>query len=161
MNNLLSEFKNHIEENFSFLKGSRLLIACSGGLDSVVLVHLVNSLKLDFALAHCNFQLRGKESDTDEMFVIGLAKRLDVPVFAETFDTKVFAKNERISTLIAVRTLRYNWFEVVLSNFKYDYLLTVHLLDADLDCFFIYVSPGRFIAGVAGIPVQNGNILRP
>lgn len=161
MNNLLSEFKNHIEENFSFLKGSRLLIACSGGLDSVVLVHLVNSLKLDFALAHCNFQLRGKESDTDEMFVIGLAKRLDVPVFAETFDTKVFAKNERISTQMAARTLRYNWFEEVLSNFKYDYLLTAHHLDDDLETFFINVSRGTGIAGLAGIPVQNGNILRP
>lgn len=161
MNNLLSEFKNHIEENFSFLKGSRLLIACSGGLDSVVLVHLVNSLKLDFALAHCNFQLRGKESDTDEMFVIGLAKRLDVPVFAETFDTKVFANNERISTQMAARTLRYNWFEEVLSNFKYDYLLTAHHLDDDLETFFINVSRGTGIAGLAGIPVQNGNILRP
>lgn len=161
MNNLLSEFKNHIEENFSFLKGSRLLIACSGGLDSVVLVHLVNSLKLDFALANCNFQLRGKESDTDEMFVIGLAKRLDVPVFAETFDTKVFAKNERISTQMAARTLRYNWFEEVLSNFKYDYLLTAHHLDDDLETFFINVSRGTGIAGLAGIPVQNGNILRP
>ena len=158
---MLSEFKNHIEENFSFLKGSRLLIACSGGLDSVVLVHLVKSLKLDFAIAHCNFQLRGKESDTDEMFVIGLAKRLDVPVFAETFDTKDFAKNERISTQMAARTLRYNWFEEVLSNFKYDYLLTAHHLDDDLETFFINVSRGTGIAGLAGIPVQNGNILRP
>src|SRR5690554_688979 len=95
------------------------------------------------------------------MFVIGLAKRLDVPVFAETFDTKDFAKNERISTQMAARTLRYNWFEEVLSNFKYDYLLTAHHLDDDLETFFINVSRGTGIAGLAGIPVQNGNILRP
>lgn len=158
---MLSRFKEHLKENFPLLRENRLLIACSGGVDSVVLVYLMKELKFDFAIAHCNFSLRGKESDSDEMFVIGLAKQLEISVFAETFDTKTFARDQRISTQMAARTLRYKWFDEVLTNFKYDFLLTAHHLDDDMETFFINVSRGTGIKGLTGIPVQNENILRP
>jgi tRNA(Ile)-lysidine synthase len=84
---MLQEFKIHINNNFSFLNESKLLIAISGGLDSVVLAHLCKFLKLDFSLAHCNFSLRGEESNTDQAFVIQLAKDLEVEIFNKTFQT--------------------------------------------------------------------------
>tara|TARA_R100000306_G_scaffold14750_1_gene18417 strand:+ start:6943 stop:8247 length:1305 start_codon:yes stop_codon:yes gene_type:complete len=158
---LLTQFTKNIETNFSFLKGKKLLIACSGGLDSVVLTHLVKNLSFEMALAHCNFSLRGKESDADEMFVIGLAKNLEIPVFAETFDTQKFAKEHKISTQMAARELRYGWFMEILKNFKYDYLLTAHHLDDDLETFFINLSRGTGLSGFTGIPKKNNKIIRP
>lgn len=158
---MLSKFKEHIENYFSFLKGSKLLVACSGGVDSVVLSYLIKELNFEFALAHCNFSLRGKESDGDEMFVIGLAKKLEVSVFAETFDTEKFARVHKISTQMAARDLRYAWFEEVLINFKYDYLLTAHHLDDDMETFFINVSRGTGIDGLVGIPAKNNKTIRP
>ena len=158
---MLSLFKKNIEDNFPFLKEKKLLIACSGGLDSVVLTHLLKSLKFEIGLAHCNFSLRGKESDGDEMFVIGLAKKIETPVFAETFNTKKFAKEHNVSTQMAARTLRYNWFNEILDNFGYDYLLTAHHLDDDLETFFINLSRGTGLKGLIGIPKKNERIVRP
>lgn len=158
---MLARFKKNIETNFSFLIGKKLLIACSGGLDSVVLTHLIKQLNFEIALAHCNFSLRGKESDGDEMFVIGLAKNLEIPVFAETFDTKKFAEEHKISTQMAARDLRYNWFAEILKDFKFDYLLTAHHLDDDLETFFINLSRGTGLNGLIGIPKVNNKIIRP
>ncbi len=158
---MIRKFKEYIAQNFPYLSGKKLLIACSGGVDSIVLAHLIKSLNFEMALAHCNFSLRGKESDGDEMFVIGLAKNMEIPIFAETFNTKTFAKKNRISTQMAARMLRYDWFEGILKNFKYDYLLTAHHLDDDLETFFINLSRGTGINGLTGIPTKNGNIIRP
>jgi len=158
---LIQKFKKHINQNFPFLDGKKLLIACSGGLDSVVLTHLMNKLNFEIALAHCNFSLRNKESDGDEMFVIGLAEQMNIPVFAETFNTHKFADEHKVSTQMAARTLRYEWFEQILVNFKYHHLLTAHHLDDDLETFFINLSRGTGINGLTGIPSVNGNIIRP
>ncbi len=158
---MLTRFKKNIETNFSFLKGKKLLIACSGGLDSVVLTHLMKNLNFEIALAHCNFSLRGKESDDDEMFVIGLARQLEIPIFAETFDTKKYAKDQKVSTQMAARKLRYAWFDEILRDFKYDYLLTAHHLDDDLETFFINLSRGTGLNGLTGIPKTNNKLIRP
>ncbi|SRX75980.1 tRNA lysidine(34) synthetase TilS [Aequorivita antarctica] len=158
---MLVRFKQNIETNFSFLIGKKLLVACSGGLDSVVLTHLINQIDCEIALAHCNFSLRGKESDGDEMFVIGLAKSIEIPVFAETFDTKKYAEEHKISTQMAARDLRYNWFSEILKDFKYEYLLTAHHLDDDLETFFINLSRGTGLNGLIGIPKKNNKIVRP
>src|SRR5690606_18685547 len=115
----------------------------------------------EIALAHCNFSLRGKESDGDEMFVIGLANKLEIPVFAETFDTKKFAAEHKLSTQMAARTLRYNWFEEILKDFKYDFLLTAHHLDDDMETFFINLSLGTGLNGLTGIPEKKVKIIRP
>ncbi len=158
---MIQKFKKHINQHFPFLDGKKLLIACSGGLDSVVLTHLMNKLNFEIALAHCNFSLRNKESDGDEMFVIGLAEQMNIPVFAETFNTHKFADEHKVSIQMAARTLRYEWFEQILANFKYDHLLTAHHLDDDLETFFINLSRGTGINGLTGIPSVNGNIIRP
>lgn len=158
---MISNFKQHSISNFPYLLGKKLLIACSGGLDSVVLTHLMKSSGYQIALAHCNFSLRGKESDGDEMFVIGFAKQLEIPVFAETFDTLHFAAEHKISTQMAARTLRYNWFDEVLRDFNFDFLLTAHHLDDDLETFFINLSRGTGLNGLTGIPSKNEKIVRP
>ena len=158
---MLQKFKNHIDSKFPYLKDKKLLIACSGGVDSVVLSYLLKELGFEIALAHCNFSLRGKESDADEMFVIGLARKFEIPVFAETFDTHKYADDLKISTQMAARDLRYGWFEEVLGNFKYQYLITAHHLDDDLETFFINLSRGTGLKGLKGIPEKNQNIIRP
>ncbi len=158
---MLSRFKKNIDENFSFLNGKKLLIACSGGLDSVVLTHLLKNLDFEIALAHCNFSLRGKESDGDEQFVLDLTQQLEIPVFAETFNTKKFAEEHKISTQMAARDLRYAWFSEILRDFEYDYLLTAHHLDDDLETFFINLTRGTGINGLTGIPKKNYHIIRP
>lgn len=158
---MLNRFKKNIDTNFSFLVGKKLLIACSGGLDSVVLTHLIKEINFEIALAHCNFSLRGKESDGDEMSVIGLANQLEIPVFVETFDTKKYAEDHKISTQMAARDLRYTWFAEILKDFKYDYLLTAHHLDDDLETFFINLSRGTGIKGLTGIPKKNNKVIRP
>ena len=158
---MFNRFKKNIETDFSFLEGKKILIACSGGMDSVVLTNLMKNLNFEIALAHCNFSLRGKESDGDEMFVIGLAKSMEIPVFAETFDTKRFAEEHKISTQMAARDLRYTWFAEILKDFKFDFLLTAHHLDDDLETFFINLSRGTGLNGLLGIPKKNNKIVRP
>lgn len=158
---MIINFKEHIISNFPYLIGKKLLLACSGGLDSVVLSHLMKNADFEIALAHCNFSLRGKESDGDEMFVIGLAKQMEISVFAETFDTPKFAEEHKVSTQMAARSLRYNWFDEILIDFKFDYLLTAHHLDDDLETFFINLSRGTGLNGLTGIPRKNNKIIRP
>lgn len=154
-------FIEHIERKFEFLKGKKLLLACSGGVDSVVLADLCAHANLSFALAHCNFSLRGKESDTDEIFVVGYAKKMGVPAFAEKFKTREYAEKKGISIQMAARELRYTWFEKLLADFNYDFVLTAHHLDDDLETFFINLTRGSGLDGLTGIPEQNERVVRP
>ena len=108
---MFQKFSNHIDNHFPFLKDKKLLIAISGGLDSVVLTHLCNQLKLSVSLAHCNFKLRNKESDLDEKFVIKFAQILDNHIFTIHFDTEIYAQKHKTSIQIAARKLRYQWFQ--------------------------------------------------
>jgi len=158
---LLKKIEKHISEDLPFLQGKKLLVACSGGVDSVVLAHLLKTLKFDIGLAHCNFSLRAKESDGDEDFVIDLADKFSVPIFSETFNTKAFAKKNKLSTQMAARELRYAWFEKLLTDFKYDYVLTGHHADDDLETFFINLSRGTGLKGLLGISVTNERVIRP
>lgn len=158
---MIHQLKRHIDLNLPFLEGKKLLIACSGGLDSVVLTHLFKKLNYDIGVAHCNFSLRGIESDGDESFVLDLAETLAIPVFTETFDTKKFAKEHKVSTQMAARDLRYRWFEEIMKDFKYDYLLTAHHADDDLETFLINLSRGTGLRGLTGIPEWNQKVIRP
>ncbi|MGB1042708.1 MAG: tRNA lysidine(34) synthetase TilS [Tenacibaculum sp.] len=157
----MKNFAKHITNNFSFFKEKKLLIAISGGIDSVVLTHLLHSLKLNIALAHCNFQLRKNESDLDEAFIIKLGKQLNLKTFTTQFDTKNYAKQHKQSTQIAARELRYNWFQKLCNEHQYDYVLTAHHADDNLETFLINLSRGTGLEGLTGIPVVNGNIVRP
>ena len=158
---MINTFKNHIDSKLPFLKKSKLLIAISGGLDSTVLTYLCYQAKLNIALAHCNFNLRGSESDGDEDFVLQLAEDLDLEVFIESFETESYAKEHKLSTQMAARELRYNWFEELSKQLGFDYVLTAHHADDVLETFLINLSRGTGIEGLSGIPEVNNNVVRP
>jgi tRNA(Ile)-lysidine synthase len=158
---LFINFKNHISNNFPDLKGKKILIACSGGLDSVVLSRLFKELNYNISLAHCNFSLRGKESDEDEKFVISLADKLSIPIFNKKFNTKAYKAKHKLSTQVAARDLRYQWFDEVCTEHSFDYLATAHHLDDDVETFLINLSRGTGLRGLTGIPVMNKKIIRP
>lgn len=158
---MLQEFSTHIETNFSFLKDKKLLIAISGGVDSVVLAHLLHQLNFTFSLAHCNFQLRGKESDLDEDFVTNLRATLNTETFTIKFNTTKYSTENKLSTQLAARELRYNWFKKLLEEKSFDYILTAHHADDNLETFLINFTRGTGLDGLTGIPPINGKIVRP
>ncbi|WP_306770385.1 tRNA lysidine(34) synthetase TilS [Muricauda sp. TY007] len=144
-----------------FLKGKRLLVACSGGVDSVVLTHLCTAADMDIVLAHCNFTLRGDESDGDEVFVRQLGSQLGIEVFVKHFETEQYAETHRVSVQMAARELRYQWFDEVLQTKGFDYVLTAHHADDSLETFLINLSRGTGIEGLSGIPEVNEKVVRP
>lgn len=158
---MLAKFQNHIHQNFPFLKGRKLLLATSGGIDSMVLLQLCHQLGLDIRVAHCNFQLRGDESYNDEAFVKSHCENLGILVFVNHFDTKEFAEMQKQSIQVVARNLRYEWFQTLLINNDYDYVLTAHHLDDSLETFLINFTRASGLDGLTGIPPQNGNIVRP
>ncbi|WP_222984307.1 tRNA lysidine(34) synthetase TilS [Flagellimonas meishanensis] len=158
---MLTEFQEKIEADFTFLVRGKLLVACSGGVDSVVLAHLCHRIGLDISLAHCNFNLRGAESDGDENFVKELGKNLGIDTFSKVFDTLGYLNQHGGSIQMAARTLRYQWFHGLLEKKGFDYLLTAHHADDNLETFLINLSRGTGIEGLMGIPAQNGRIIRP
>lgn len=158
---MFEQFQNHIDINFPFLREKKLVLAVSGGIDSMVLVHMCHQLKLDIAVAHCNFQLRGKESNEDENFVMSQCEKLNIPVFIQKFDTETFATQQRLSIQVVARNLRYEWFYSLLANHNFDYILTAHHLDDSLETFLINFTRGTGLDGLTGIPEQNDKIIRP
>ncbi|MFQ3182851.1 MAG: tRNA(Ile)-lysidine synthase, partial [Polaribacter sp.] len=158
---MLQKLSNIITENFPFLKDNKLLIAISGGIDSVVLTHLLSTLNFDISLAHCNFNLRGKESDVDEIFVKELAKKLTIKCFTISFETNKIARENKESTQITARNLRYGWFQEIIKEHHFDYVLTAHHADDNLETFLINLTRGSGLDGFTGIPEINGNIVRP
>ncbi len=158
---MLQKFTTHINTNFPFLKDKKLLIAISGGLDSVVLSHIFHQLNYTIAFAHCNFKLRGKESDLDEEFVCKLSQKTSNQIFTVNFDTENFAKKNKFSTQIAARELRYTWFQELVEKHHFDYVVTAHHADDNLETFLINLTRGSGLEGFTGIPPLNGNIIRP
>lgn len=158
---MLQKFQNHLLHNFDFLKNKKLLLATSGGIDSMVMLHLFQQLEYEIAIAHCNFQLRGVESFEDQNFIQDYAAANDVFVFITQFDTKAFAEDYKLSTQVAARELRYNWFYELLDTEQYDYILTAHHADDNLETFLINLSRGTGLEGLTGIPKQNENVVRP
>ena len=154
-------FKNLVKTDYPYLGGSKLLLAVSGGVDSVVLAHLCHDAKLDFSIAHCNFNLRGEESDGDEKFVVDLADSLEVEVYTESFDTLNYAENAGISIQMAARELRYEWFAELSSSLHFDYTLTAHHANDNLETFLINLIRGTGPEGLTGIKNEKNEIVRP
>lgn len=154
-------FKDHLQEHFPKVEQSRILVAISGGVDSVVLAHLCKKANLDISLAHCNFHLRGEESEGDEAFVLELADALEVEVFIEGFETEAYARNKKMSIQMAARELRYHWFEELKETLGYDYIFTAHHANDNLETVLINFVRGTGLEGLTGIPEKNGAILRP
>jgi tRNA(Ile)-lysidine synthase len=157
---LLAKFSEHIITNFPYLKGKKLLIAISGGLDSVVLTHLLFKQKFNLSLAHCNFDLREMDSNLDELFVKKLADQMNLTFFSKKFNTKQFAKKNNLSIQLAARNLRYGWFKNLLESEKLDFVLTAHHANDNIETFLINCIRGTGISGLTGIPLRNGNIIR-
>ena len=158
---MYQKFKIHIDINFSFLQDKKLLVATSGGVDSMVLVHLFQKLNFNFALAHCNFQLRNLESDADEEFVNNYAEQNKIPCFTTKFDTLNYSEIHKLSTQVAARNLRYDWFNEILIQENFVYIITAHHVDDVVETFMINLSRGTGLEGLTGIPSKNGNIIRP
>jgi tRNA(Ile)-lysidine synthase len=158
---MLKDFKSHINLNFPTLLESPFLIACSGGLDSVVLTQLCYDSGLNFAIAHCNFELRGADSDTDEIFVKEYAAQLGKEFYSIHFDTISYVHEKKITVQMAARELRYTWFHDVLEKHNLTHILTAHHLDDALETFLINLSRGSGIDGLTGIPEKTNTIARP
>ena len=158
---MLEDFNKYLCDNFPFLIDSKFIIAMSSGVDSVVLSHLCYKLNLNFSIAHCNFSLRGKESDLDSTFAKDLAKKFDVPYFYKKFKTEEYINESKLnfSIQMAARELRYNWFRELL--FDTNFILTAHHLDDQLETFLINLSRGSGLSGLVGIPENNKRVLRP
>ncbi len=158
---MLTKFKDHIHQKFPFLKNGKLLVAVSGGIDSVVLMHLCHRLSLDVSVCHCNFKLRGQESDDDEAFVKNLAEELQVPFYKTSFQTEKYALQNKVSIQIAARDLRYHWFYELINHKQYDYVLTGHNTNDNLETFIINLTRGSGLKGFTGIPPINDKSIRP
>lgn len=158
---MLKSFQDHIAKEFPELKETPFIIAISGGVDSVVLAHLCQLSQFNFALAHCNFKLRGTQSDEDANFVEYLAKSLNCKVFIKEFETEQIATEEKNSIQITARDLRYNWFHELILTTEHEYLVTAHHLNDSLETFIINLSRSTGIKGLTGIPTKNDYIRRP
>lgn len=152
-------FKDHIESNFPFLLKSNLLIAVSGGVDSMVLLHLLEKINLNISVAHCNFQLRAEESNEEENFVKKYCEEHQIHLFVKRFATKEYAIQNKLSIQLAARELRYDWFNLVMKENNFDFLLTGHHLDDQVETFLINFTRGTGIEGLTGIPAINNNII--
>ncbi|MFN4257168.1 MAG: tRNA lysidine(34) synthetase TilS [Saprospiraceae bacterium] len=159
---LLARLLRFSEKNALLPGGARLLVAVSGGVDSVVLARLLAEARAwPLGLAHCNFQLRGPESDGDEAFVRDLAAEIGAAFFVQRFDTQVFAEQNNLSVQLAARQLRYQWFEKIRAEHGFDLIATAHNLNDSAETTIFNLVRGTGTAGLQGIPARNGAVVRP
>ena len=158
---MLLAFKQHLEEHFPKSFEGKILLAVSGGVDSVVLAHLCRDAGLAISLAHCNFQLRGEESDGDEAFVMELADALEAEVFIESFETEAYASEKKVSIQMAARDLRYHWFRELQETLQFDCVFTAHHANDNLETVLINFIRGTGLEGLTGMPDVNEFIIRP
>ena len=158
---MLTRFQKHIQDNFPELFEEQFILSCSGGMDSTVLLWLCHSLKMDFILAHCNFGLRGAESDEDARWVKELASKIDKEIFVKTFNTNSYANKNKVSVQVAARELRYTWFAKIQKDRGIKYCITAHHADDNLETFLINLSRGTGIKGLMGIPEKTTSLARP
>jgi tRNA(Ile)-lysidine synthase len=158
---MLQAFETYISAKGLFTKEDRILLAVSGGVDSIAMVKLFAGAGFKFGIAHFNFGLRGEESDGDEQFVRELAQGHNVPFYVKHFDTKNYALERKISVQMAARDLRYAWFDEILNSDGYDSVATAHHLDDQAETFFINLLRGTGISGMHGIRPKQGKIIRP
>jgi tRNA(Ile)-lysidine synthase len=154
-------FTDFIETHNLFTHSSKILAAVSGGMDSVVMVHLLKSAGFNFGIAHCNFQLRGDEALRDQEFCNSLAEKLRVPFHTVNFDTTKYAGDKKISTQMAARELRYQWFEEVRQQSGYEVIAIAHHQNDAIETILLNLTRGTGIAGLHGILPKNGALVRP
>lgn len=158
---MIHNFKKFIKKNDLFAKEDRVLLAVSGGKDSTLMAHLFHQAGFVFAIAHCNFELRGVAADEDQLFVKELAQQFNVPFYTTNFDTEKIAAERGISIQMAARDLRYEWLASVQVTNNYPFLATAHHLNDSIETVIYNLAKGCGIRGLQGIPVKNGDIIRP
>jgi len=158
---MVEQFLKYIHEEKLFHSSQRILLAVSGGADSMLMLHLFTNAGFSVAVAHCNFGLRGSESDGDEQFVANFCDQHNLEFNIKHFKTEEFAFQEGISIEMAARELRYDWFNSLLDQHKYDFLATAHHQDDVIETFLINLSRGSGIKGLSGIQPKSGRIIRP
>ena len=161
--NLLQQYQAYIRSNNLFNPKDTLLLAVSGGVDSVSLCELTRQAGYDFAIAHCNFRLRDKESERDKEFVENLGKKYGVKCFVKEFETEKYAKENKLSIQEAARKLRYEWFDEMLKTniLRLSYIVTAHHADDNIETVLMNFFRGTGIKGLKGIEPKQGKIVRP
>lgn len=158
---MLNLIEEHILKQRLFTKKSKLLLAFSGGVDSVVLAYILHQAGYQIELAHCNFKLRGIEANDDSVFCRNFAQSLKVPFHIIYFDTKEYAQANKLSIQMAARELRYNWFQTLSKEKEFDYIITAHHANDVIETLLINLTRGTGINGLKGIPQQHKNLVRP
>jgi tRNA(Ile)-lysidine synthase len=158
---MLDQFQAYINRCNLIAEGEKLILALSGGIDSMVLADLLLKAKVEFVAAHCNFHLRGNESDGDDWFVRKFAEKRGIQCFVKHFDTEKYAVEHGISIEMAARDLRYAWFEELRQQLGYDKIAVAHHADDQAETFFINLLRGAGLNGLKGMKPQNGAIIRP
>ena len=158
---MLKQFQLYINRYNLLAEVDRLILALSGGIDSMVLADLLLKLKVQFVVAHCNFHLRSAESDGDEKFVREFAEKHGVQCFVKHFETVEYAEEKGISIEMAARDLRYAWFEELRQQLNYDKIAVAHHADDQAETFFINLLRGAGLRGLKGMQPKNGCIIRP
>lgn len=158
---MISRFDFFLASELKFQKTHRILITVSGGVDSMVLLHLFQKTKHHIAVAHCNFNLRGKESEDDYIFVKNYCLTQSIPFFEKKFDVGKYQLENKKGIQESARELRYTWFnEIALSN-NYEFIATAHHLSDIAETLLLNISRGTGITGLHGIKPINGKIIRP
>lgn len=157
----VSRFKQFIKQHSLFSSSEGVLLAVSAGRDSVLMACLFAACNFKFAIAHCNFSLRGDEADADEQFTKKLAEQLQVPFYSTRFQTKDYAKTQHISVQMAARELRYKWLEDARSGYGYDYIALAHHQNDAVETILLNLVRGTGIAGMHGILPKRGRLIRP
>lgn len=158
---LINRFKAYIAAENLYQPGDRILLAVSGGVDSVVMAHLCKLAGIDCGIAHCNFQLREDESTRDETFVTALANELGLPLYTKRFETSIYATDKRVSIQVAARELRYTWLEEIRIKEGYTSLATAHHMQDNVETVLMNLSKGTGIAGLHGILPRQAHLIRP
>ena len=155
------KFKEYIKEFCLVNETDKILLAVSGGIDSMVMAHLFTTCNYRTGIAHCNFGLRGEESDLDELLVRKYSESNGIPFFCKSFKTKEYARDTGISIQMAARDLRYKWFDDIRKDEGYDLIAIAHNLNDVVETFLINLSRGTGIAGLTGIKTRQNKIIRP
>lgn len=159
--NMTTEIQEYILQHKLFTKQSKVLVGLSGGPDSMALLHILLQLGYNCIAAHCNFHLRGNDSDTDAAFVSNWCNENDIPLHTIDFDTHEYAASNKISIEMAARELRYNWFEELRVEQQADVIGIAHHKDDSVETILINLIRGTGIKGLTGIPIVNKHIVRP
>lgn len=158
---MLEAFIRFAGKQHLFQRNQRVLAAVSGGIDSVVLAELLHQGGIPFAIAHCNFGLRGSESDGDDIFVESLAQRYGIPHFRKFFETRSYAEENGISIQMAARDLRLAWLEEIREQEGYQVIALGTHRDDEVETLLINLTRGTGLRGITGIPVRNQHVVRP